>query len=245
MIEITKREVILSITIIAIMFCIGIFITDKISDSVEDANAVYRKAQKFDDTDLFSYGMRTDIGNAFVYGTLNAIDGVTYPDISDDVYMYAQKVKEEYTMHTKTVSHTRTVNGKTKTYYTTETYYSWDVVDRDSKKVKEVEFCGVVFPIDKIDIPSSEYLKTVKTSFDTRYKYYVVKKEYQGSIYTKLKDNTIQDGTYFYKDMTAEELFQYKLEDATVLSVLFWFFWIIATGFLVYGFYALDNKWLK
>ena len=119
--EITKREIIASIAIVAIMFVIGFFISDKITDYENDKNAEYQKAIHIEDSELFQYGMDTNIGNAFVYGDLEAVDMVTYPEIGGE-YIYVEKVEEHYNMHTRQVAHTRTVNGKTQIYYTTEIY---------------------------------------------------------------------------------------------------------------------------
>src|SRR5699024_9745301 len=99
--EITKREIIASIAIVAIMFVIGFFISDKITDYENDKNAEYQKAIHIEDSELFQYGMDTNIGNAFVYGDLEAVDTVTYPEIGGE-YMLVEKVKEKYTMHTRT-----------------------------------------------------------------------------------------------------------------------------------------------
>lgn len=123
--EITKREILASISIIAVLLFIGFIISGKISDHLMDKNEKYNKAVKIEDQELFEYGMRTDIGNAFVYGNLEAVDTVTYPEIGGK-YMYVRKVEEHYTRHTRKVAHTRTVNGKSHTYYTTEVYWSWD-----------------------------------------------------------------------------------------------------------------------
>lgn len=129
--EITRREIIASISIIAIMLLIGVLISSKISDWQINQNDKYNKAVKIESTDLFQYGMETNIGNAFVYGKLKAVDTVTYPEIGGK-YMYVKKVKEKYTMHTRRVSHG---SGKHK-YYTTETYWTWDYVGKESKKAK-------------------------------------------------------------------------------------------------------------
>ena len=75
--EITKREVLASISIVAVLLLIGVLISGKIEESQTDKNAVYNKAIKIDSKDLFEYGMRTNIGNAFVYGDLVAVDSVT------------------------------------------------------------------------------------------------------------------------------------------------------------------------
>lgn len=75
--EITKREVLASISIIAVMILVGILISAKITERQMDRNEVYNKAVKIDSQEMFSYGMRTNVGNAFVYGTLQAIDPVS------------------------------------------------------------------------------------------------------------------------------------------------------------------------
>ena len=100
--EITKREIIASISIIAVMILIGVLISEKISEHQMDKNEVYNKAVKIESTDLFQYGMDTNVGNAFVYGDLKAVDTVTYPEIGGE-YMYVEKVKEKYTIYTKTL----------------------------------------------------------------------------------------------------------------------------------------------
>lgn len=90
--EITKREILASISIIAVMLLIGVLIAGRISDRELDRNEKYNKAIKIESQDLFEYGMRTNVGNAFVYGELEAVDTVTYPELNS-VYMYVEKVK--------------------------------------------------------------------------------------------------------------------------------------------------------
>jgi hypothetical protein len=75
--EITKREVLASISIIAVMILVGILISAKITECQMDRNEVYNKAVKIDSQEMFSYGMRTNVGNAFIYGTLQAVDPVS------------------------------------------------------------------------------------------------------------------------------------------------------------------------
>lgn len=242
--EITKREIIASISIIAIMLLFGVLISNKISEANIDRNEIYNKAVKIESSDLFDYGMRTNIGNAFVYGDLEAVDTVTYPEIGGK-YMFVKKVKERYTMHTRQVAHTRTVNGKTQTYYTTETYWTWDVVDTDKMKCKEILFCGSKFKSNKIDIPGSHYIKTIKESSHVRYKYYGTDTKFTGTIFADLRDGTIPDGTDFHKDMNIEETVEMKTSSGIGWLIAFWIFWIVLIGFCVYGFYYIDNWWLE
>ena len=239
--EITKREILVSVSIVAIMLLIGVLNAGKISDYQLDKNEKYNKAIKIESQELFEYGMRTNAGNAFVYGDLKAVDTVTYPEISGE-YMYVEKVKERYTMHTRQVAHTRTVNGKSQTYYTTETYWTWDRVGSEDIKCKEVSFCGVNFASNKIDLPDTDYIDTIKESSSVRYKYYGVGTEYKGTIFTDLRDKTISDNTSFYNNLTIDETIERLESDFPI--IIFWIFWVILIGGMVFGFYYLDNRWL-
>ena len=81
---ITVREIIASISIIAVMILIGVLISEKISEQQIDKNEIYNKAVKIDSSELFQYGMDTNIGNAFVYGNLEAVDTVSFPEIEGE-----------------------------------------------------------------------------------------------------------------------------------------------------------------
>lgn len=208
--EITKREILASISIIAVMILIGILISGKISEYQMDKNEKYNKAVKIESQEMFQYGMDTNVGNAFVYGDLKAVDTVTYPEIGGE-YMYVEMDTERYTMHTRQVAHTRTVNGKTETYYTTETYWTWDVIDWDKKKCNEISFAGVVFPVNKISIPATRYIDTVSAGYHLRHVYYGTGTHFVGTIFTDLRNGTISDDTKFYKDTTIEEAVEESL----------------------------------
>lgn len=237
--KITKREVLFSIVIICIMLIIGIVISGNINDSVMEKQQEYITALQINnDKDLFEYGMRTNVGNAFVYGELKAVDTVTFDEIGG-TYSYVEKVKEKYTRHTRTVTYTDS-NGKTRTR--TETYWTWDYVDSWDKHSKKITFLGVKFDYGTINFPSTDYICTIKESSKIRYKYYGDPIYSIGTIYTNLKDNTIPKST-MYHNMTIEEALELKTSDFGV--VLFWIFWVALTGCIVYGFYEIDNLWLE
>lgn len=241
--RVTKREILVSVIIVSIMLLIGIVIHGNINDKLMLEYQKYNTAIQIEnDSDLFAYGMKTNIGNAFVYGDLKAVDTVTYPEIGGE-YSYIEKVKEKYTQHTRTVTKTRIVNGKTQTYTETETYWTWDRVGSENKKCKEISFCDVVFDSNKIDLPSTNYINTIKESSHIRYKYYGTKAEFTGTIFTELKDNTISDNTNFYNNNTIEDVM--KNFKSSWQLVLFWIGWILLTGGFVFGFYYIDNKWLE
>ena len=237
--EITKREILASVSIIAVMILFGILISSKISEYQMDKNEIYNKAVKIESQEMFQYGMDTNVGNAFVYGDLKAVDSVTYPEIGGK-YMYVEKVKEKYTMHTRTVTHT---DSKGHSYTTTEIYWTWDRVGSEDVKCKEVSFCGVKFASNKIDLSDADYIDTIKESSHVRYKYYGVGTEYKGTIFTDLRDKTISDNTPFYNNSTIDETIKYLESDFPI--IIFWIFWSILIGGCVYGFYYMDNKWLE
>ena len=240
--EITKREVLFSIVIISIMLLFGFVISDNINDSLMNEQQKYNTALQVNkDKDLFQYGMRTNVGNAFVYGNLKALDTVSYEELSDD-YSYVKKVKERYTRHTRTVTKTKTVNGKTKTYTDTEVYWTWDEIDSWSKKSKKISFLDVEFEYESIPFPASNYITTIRESSRIRYVYYGTGKEFKGTLYTQLKNNTINE-TKFYPDKTIEETLDYL--KSNVKLVLFWTIWIILIIAAVIIFYYIDNRWLE
>lgn len=236
--EITYREILASISIIAVMLLIGFVISGKISQIQSDRNAKYNKAVKIESADLFRYGMDTNVGNAFVYGELKAVDTVTYPEIGGE-YMYVEKEEEHYNRHTRTYT---TTDGKGHTRTHTEVYWSWDYAGSEDMQCKEVSFCGVVFDSNKIKLPSADYIKTIKESGYVRYKYYGTNIEYTGTIFTELKDKTISDSTPFY-EMSIKET-KDKLE-RNIGIVIFWIIWIIVMVLAVFGFYYIDNEWLE
>jgi len=236
--EITLREIIASVTIIAVMLLIGFGIAGRIEAYQMDKNAEYYKAVHISDSNMFRYGMDTNLGNAFVYGNLQAVDPVTYPELGGE-YMYVKKVKERYTMHTRTV--TTTVNGKSQTR--TETYWTWDKIGSEDIHSNQIRFLKIDFSYGKVSIPSGDHIKTIKESSNIRYKYYGCQKEYTGTIYTSLKDGSIAEHSEFFPNTDIEEALQKKTSGVGLW--IFWIFWIALTGTSIFGFYYLDNQWLE
>lgn len=236
--EITNREIIVSVAIVSIMLIIGTMLSGIISDNIADNNAIYNKAIHVEDKDIFEYGMKTNVGNAFVYGDLIAIDTVGYPDIEGE-YLYVEKVKERYTMHTRTVSYKCGKN----TCFRTENYWTWDVVNRESKSSEKVTFLGVEFNFNQFKRPSDKYIETVKESSKVRYKYYGVPSKLKGTIFANLKDNNIGKDVKLYQDMTTQVAHE-RLVSNNLPLWGFWVLWIALIGGAVYGFYYLENNWL-
>lgn len=239
--EITVREIIASISIISIMLLFGVLISSKISEHQMDKNEIYNKSIKISNKDLFEYGMKTNIGNAFVYGDLEAIDTVGYREV-DGKYMSVTKVKERYTRHTRTVTRTRTVNGKSQSYTVVEVYYTWDAIDRWSEQCKKVKFLDVEFNYGDVYIPNESHIDTQKESLNIRYVYYGSPVKYTGTLFTSLGNNTVNKSS-FYDNMTIDETVN-KLESRGGVFG-FWIFWILLLSVGIYFFYYADNDWLE
>lgn len=231
--NLTAHELLFSIVIVLVMLAVGIFISEKIASANDEANQEYYQAMKINaDAELFQYGMRTNVGNAFVSGTLEAVGPVSNPDI-DGEYAYVEKVKEKYTKHTRYDD-----EGNK------ETYWEWDEVGRESIHCESIKFLGVEFPYGTIGFPGTYYIDTVKGGYHIRYKYYGCDTSYDGTIYAKLTDGTI-NGAQFINGRNTEDAVDYMVGTGAARLVLFWFVWIVLTGGAVYGFCYLDNRWLE
>lgn len=246
---ITKREVLASISIIAILLLIGVLISGKISEYQMDANEKYNKAVKIEDSEMFEYGMRTNVGNAFVYGDLEAVDTVTYPEIGGE-YIYVEKVEERYERHEEWVTETDSDGEEHKKL---KVWYEWETEHRESKHADEIKFCNVIFSYSKISLPGSSHIDTQPGDkvyswksgerVKVRFKYYGVSTKYTGTIFTKLGDKTISDNTHFYNGKNIDETVE-SLESG-IGVIAFWIFWILLIVVCVCGFYYIDNRWLE
>ncbi len=242
--EITLREIIASVSIVAVMLIIGFVIAGKIEAYQMDKNAEYNKAVHITDAEMFRYGMDTSLGNAFVYGDLQAVDPVTFPELGGE-YLYVEKVEEHYNQHTRTVTKTRTNSkGETETYEEEEVYYSWDYYDRWEQHSKKIRFCGIEFDYGKIKRPGSKHIKTEQSFLsDIRFVYAGCQIRYTGTIYANLRDNTMSNGSYFYQNQDIDETVNQLT--SRFGTVMFWIFWTILIVGAISGFCYLDNRWLE
>ena len=237
--EITLREVLVSVIILLVMLTAGFFISEKISSRVDEKNQEYEQAIRIDRKDLFEYGMRTDAGNAFIYGELSAADPVSLPELEEE-YSFIQKIKERYTMHERVVTHT---NGKN-TYTTTEIYYTWDKVGQEDFSCTKILFTGHEFDYGVISFPSAHHLTTIRESYKIRYVYEVCNSSYTGTVYGRLQDKTLI-GAQFMEGKTLDEAVEYMCTSQKAFVIMFWVVWLIITFIGIGSFYYLDNNWVE
>lgn len=236
--EITLREIIFSLIIMGFMLIIGFAISNNVQEKSIKQIENYNTALQIKDIDVFEYGMKTNVGNAFICGNLHSLDPVEDPmgNIKGK-YMYIKRIKYEYTMHTRIVS-----NGKTTRI---ETYYTWDEKGKEEYFSNNVTFLEHTFKINKFDISNGEHSAgTYKVSSTVKYKYVVVNADNMVTIYTNLKNNTIsKNNSIYYKniDKTKSDLIAAEKHGITI----FWIIYIFIMLLLIFGFYALDNYWLE
>lgn len=239
---ITKREIIFSIVIIAIMLTLGFIIHGSIDNAMMLKHQEYNTALRIEnDADMFNYGMSTNVGNAYVHGTVSVVDTVSYPEVKGE-YSYIKRVKEKYTQHTRTVTETYTVNGQTKTRTRTETYWTWDHVKTWSEHSKRITFLGAEFDYGKIDLPGASHIDTQYESSRIRYIYSGAPIKADVVIYADLRDNTIDDVQQYF-NITIEEAHERMTSKGGL--IVFWIFWVLLSGGAVFGFVYIDNHWLE
>lgn len=239
--EIKKREIIFSIAIISFMLMIGSSISGKIREGLLEQYQEYDTAVHLDSEDMFRHGMDVNIGNAFVYGDLKTLDPVSFPEIEGD-YSYIRKEEQEYINHPRPTTKTYTDSeGNTKTKTEMEDHWTWDIMRTDTKTATRISFLNVEFEYGKIPFPSSHELTIISTGSNRRNVYYGTDTDFQGTIFSNLKNDTINK-TSFYKNRTIEETIDH-LESGGEL-VLFWILWILLIVICVFGFYYAENRWL-
>lgn len=233
--EVTKREIIASIGIVAIMMIIGLFFYQWTFDHKLKEIESYKTAVKANDSSTFLYALDTEVGNTISFGPLEAVDPVTYKELNGK-YMKVKKVTERYTRHTRRVK-----SGK---HYYTKVYYTWDTVYTERKSCKYVTFYGVKFKANQIALPSPSHLKTKYITSTVRNKYYGSQKKYNGTLFAKLQKNTIQGKADFYPYMNIKETIE-EVADIGSYTSIFWIIWILLTIAIVSGFCYLENEWLE
>jgi hypothetical protein len=242
--EVTKREILISVSIIAVMIGIGIWISSPILSNATKKYEDIASSVVVSDAEKFGYLKRTNAGNFIAEGTLSVIDTVKIADLPKP-YSYIKKDKEEYRSHVETYT---TTDSKGNTHVHTRTYWSWDVVKTWNYKSERGKFLGEEFLMKEVFKyrEKKEAVIKAKTGFfehETRYVYYTCPPSFDG-IMVGNADNKAYNGCKFIEGNNAEDYLKQAEKSINTGSVVFWVLWIMLTAGLVVGFYALENKWL-
>lgn len=166
-------------------------------------SAELRKAVHLDNRDMFCYGMDTDVGNAFVYGELRAVDPVSVPALYGEYYCIS-RVEEEYVEKTRYVTESVYRNGQMETERKEETYYEWEEISTKRIHCRRVTFMDVEFPYEKIPLHPTAVVKS-STVGDRKCTWYAAPSVMQGTLYTWLGNHTIADRSRFFDGLSLEE----------------------------------------
>ncbi|HBG6414428.1 TPA: hypothetical protein KQW95_003596 [Clostridioides difficile] len=260
--EITKREFLVSIIIACMMIVLGFFIDDKVQSKFLEDNERYYKATKTNnDKDLFDYAMETSAGDSLISGRFKSVDSVSIEELKGD-YWFIERTEEKYTMHTRVVT---TKDSKGHSHKYTETYWTWDYHDSIEKKCNKFNFMGKEFDAKVITNLSKERLALKKDIFKNnnlkikgnyayinnkrRYYYEVIPKEFNGTMYANLKNNTIANpadkNIKVFKGESIQNVLENNNFNTGFFKVVFWIIWILITTIIIYVFYYLKNDWLE
>ena len=243
--EITKREILFCTIIVAIMTGLGIWLSNPIiTKSTQKANSIITSVPVRDSV-KFAYIKRTNVGRFIAEGNLFANNPVSIPDITG-AYGRIEKITEEYTMHTRTVT-TTDAEGNVQTH--TETYWEWDVNKSENWESNTLHFLGQDFTLKSIGFkyPTSYHsiIYPPKKLFqdDIRYVYYTAPIEYHGII-SGIADNKQFSNTKFHYKRTIKQVFEKAYNNINTAPTVFWILWTVLTIGVALLFCYFDNKWL-
>ena len=244
--EITRKEIFLSVLILGIMVGIGVWISPSILRSSFERYLDKVSCVSITDSSRFDYIRKTNAGRFVAEGTLSAIDTVRLPELSRP-YSFVHKVKEEYRSHTETYV---TSDGKGHTTTHIRTYHSWDEVERWDYAADSVKFLGQRFKAKNVFSyryhSKRDTIIKVNTEWyerKTRFVYYTCPVSYEG-IMTGVAESKNYNDVTFKNDKTIQWYFENAETELQTGIILFWVLWIVLTAAVICGFYALENQWL-
>lgn len=242
--EVTKREILFSTVILAVMVGLGVWVSNPIVGSLTKNALETVSAVQARDSERFGYIKRTNAGRFLAEGPLVANDTITIPDIPGQ-YSYIEKVKEVYTMHTQVYT---TSDGKGHVTTHVRTYWSWDVKGREKFETGDYTFLGERFTKNEIgyraesDKDTTIYNGVLRGS-KTRHVYYTTPVMVEG-LMTGLADGKSYSDLKFSRGVLIEDRIEGAERKILSVPIVFWVFWFMLTGGLITLFYVLENKWL-
>lgn len=116
------------------------------SNAIADANKTYDKALKFstENAEEFSYAIKTQQGNLYATGELQAIGDTVSSEYLDGEYLAISETKEVYTHHTEEYECGYTdSDGDYHSETCTRSYWTWDYAGSNEWHVGGVSLLGV------------------------------------------------------------------------------------------------------
>lgn len=250
-VEITIREIYVSVIIVLILLSLGWFISNKIRQGNQDKKAELESYLKVVNKDIYDHTINTKLGNIIAYGTMNAVNPVSNESLSGQ-YSYIREDEEHYVQKTRTVSYSCHCNskGQCKTCYKTETYWEWDRVNTKTIESDKMSFFENEYNFNQFYNYPTNYIDTIKTSSDVRFVYYATPQSFDTSIIANTSEGIIKSqnndnriGLYPYK--TPEEVIEFETSFNIFWLVMFWILWLCLIAGVAYGFVYLENNFLE
>ncbi len=265
--EVTKREVLVSVIMACLLLCLGLFIDSKIVECQMLSKEKYTKALKIDNNnDMFKYAIETNVGNIINYGKFKVDQGVNSEWLKAD-YMYVNKITEEYTRHYRRVC---SGSGKNRSCHN-ETYYTWDKMDSQVSNVSTLKYSELDFDFNEFDNYPTYRLELNKDTVidnkinkiknnciyeiirrfgpnvgDKRYFYKVVNKEFSGTVFGTAKNNKFTDGDKLIINVqNIKEFIDDRNGNFNIGRIIFWIIYIVLDGCGISYYIYLDNDYLE
>lgn len=256
--EITLREILVSIAIFFVLSGIGYLIYEYIDDKSEIKK--YETAQIIEDNkEKLDYLVNTKFGNVLISSTFKTgdKDAVKFDEINGE-YAFIKRVKERYTMHTRTVC---SGSGKNMVCRP-EMYWTWDCVDSDKKYARNINFIGYSFDGKKLlnQVPNknlklskkiyNQKYEKIETKYvyetsNVRYYYEYIPLNFKATVFTNTRDKELfKDYTLFYKK-TPEQVVENIKSSTKTNKLSFIIVWLLMTAGVIYWYISLDNNYLE
>lgn len=215
--------------IFLLMLLIGMYIARKEREKAADKSADFRKALEIETDHDFAYGIETNIGYAFVYGIIRAINPIK-PSWCDNELLSYEIIEEELQERVDYVPVTEYDDDHmSHTRMERHVYYEWVMIGKENQNVDEIEFRGKVLPYNKIKMPDCYLLKRENTGFNRRNSYYILKNNLAGSIFTFLSENGISDKSRFFSGLNSKAAKIKAIKDEQNRVKQFWILWLLIT----------------
>ena len=84
----------------------------------------------------------------------------------------------------------------------------------------------------------------IYSGFHTRYYYQVTPNGITGTLLANLRGGTMTTQSALYGYHTPQSVIESKQGAGTLIAILFWIFWPVVIGGVVYDFCYFENRWL-
>lgn len=248
-VEVTPREIAVSVIILFVMLALGWIVTNAIRQSNHDKHTRLDVALQITDKDIYNHAINTKLGDIVAYGTMQGERPITNDRVAGQ-YSYLKEVEEHYVKKTRVVTYSCNCNskGQCSTCTRTETYWEWDEYNTIEYTNNNVIFFDNIYSYNIFTNYPKNYIDTVKTERKIRFVYYGVPYQFPTSIIVNTSSGTIQafDGgaIRLYPYNTPDEAISVDEFGGGFFIAIFWVIWLVVIGAAIYGYVYLENNYL-